>query len=930
MTTGKQLAGLLLLTTALTFPGMVHAQDADTDAAADASLDQVDGAPEGEDDQYQEPDISIPGGNTIIVTGRINRDPIRNSSQVISVLSSEEIARTGEGDIAGALGRVTGLSVVGDGRVYVRGLGDRYSLALLNGLPLPSPEPLSRVVPLDIFPTNVVASSLVQKTYSPNYPGEFGGGVINLTTRAIPDESFVTISGGLSGDTETTFQNGYAYYGSELDWTGFDSGARDLSSPLQSFLMASQNDGVLLDSLDQSTIEGIASTLTQSQFTTLQQIGDLRANFSLGLTAGTAFDIGGDGRLGIVFTSSLSNKWRNRVITRQEAGPNSTELDRNETEFKTDNSMLFNALLGVGLEVGEHTIRWTNLFIRDTVKQASLASYVRPFEFQTFDFLSQNTGWYERQLMDSQLVGEFEFDRLSVDVRGGYARTDREAPYNLTYVYGRDSTPNAQAPWRNEYMIDLGQSIGSGFQETGVDVSFSDLQEELWFGGLDLSYELTDNLSATVGYAYSDTHRYSERRSFTFNVDVDPDFYVTDPEVDGPGLGANGIASLQQILELVGTRSPWLVLNSATYNMFDVGLIDNDFQDPAFTADLTVHAGYGQAQWVPLSTLTVQGGVRFETAEQITTPVGALTQGSPVSAKNDYWLPGATVTWEPTDDLQLRVSGSKTIARPQFRELVRQRYFDPETNRAYSGNPFLTDSELTNFEARAEYYLGGQSRVSVAGFYKDIQDPIEVYVGLTAGERFISYANAPKATLVGGELELQYFHDLYDLGGWFESKQLVFVTNYTYTKSELSVSDTDTVDVVVGQNRNPNAQASQYFTDGSPLVGQSDHLVNLQFGLEDVDKLQQLTVLFSCASERVALRGSNGLSDVIEKPGITLDLVARQGFTIGGTEAEFKLEARNLLGTDHEEYQTNDTGLRIENNSYDIGQSFSASVSVTF
>src|SRR3546814_6169140 len=147
------------------------------------------------------------------------------SSDVCSsdlVLSAEDIARSGEGDIAGALGRVTGLSLVGDGRVFVRGLGDRYSLALLNGLPLPSPEPLSRVVPLDIFPTSVIASSLVQKTYSANYPGEFGGGVINLTTRAVPVESFLKLSMSTGGDTENSFQNGLTYFGSNWDWFGFD------------------------------------------------------------------------------------------------------------------------------------------------------------------------------------------------------------------------------------------------------------------------------------------------------------------------------------------------------------------------------------------------------------------------------------------------------------------------------------------------------------------------------------------------------------------------------------------------------------------------------------------------------------------------------------------------------------------------------------
>ena len=182
MSTGKQLAALLMLSTALTLPGVATAQDADTTPKEEA-FDEA--APE--DEEYKEPDISIPGGD-IVVTGRRIRDVTRSSTQVISVLSSEEIARTGEGDISGALGRVTGLSVQGQGFVYVRGLGDRYSLALLNGLPLPSPQPLSRVVPLDIFPTNVVSSSLVQKTYSANFPGEFGGGVINLTTRAVPEE----------------------------------------------------------------------------------------------------------------------------------------------------------------------------------------------------------------------------------------------------------------------------------------------------------------------------------------------------------------------------------------------------------------------------------------------------------------------------------------------------------------------------------------------------------------------------------------------------------------------------------------------------------------------------------------------------------------------------------------------------------------------
>ncbi|MDP5102676.1 MAG: TonB-dependent receptor plug domain-containing protein, partial [Erythrobacter sp.] len=174
--TGTRLAGLLLLTSSLVFPSVAYAQQAEDDAAQQPQEELLaDEAATPEDDQADNPDVSVPGGG-IIVTGRRGRNPERASTQVLNVLSEADIARTGESDIAGALGRVSGLSLVGNGRVFVRGLGDRYSLALLNGLPLPSPEPLSRVVPLDIFPTSVIASSLVQKTYSANFPGEFGGG----------------------------------------------------------------------------------------------------------------------------------------------------------------------------------------------------------------------------------------------------------------------------------------------------------------------------------------------------------------------------------------------------------------------------------------------------------------------------------------------------------------------------------------------------------------------------------------------------------------------------------------------------------------------------------------------------------------------------------------------------------------------------------
>ena len=395
MANGRRAAAALLLSTALAMPIAAHAQNAaaEPDPATNARTEA----------EAEEPDVSIPGGGVIVVTGRRGpRDVSRSSSQVVSVLSAEDIARTGEGDIAGALSRVTGLSDNGDGKVFVRGLGDRYSLALLNGMPLPSPQPLSRVVPLDIFPTNIIASSLVQKTYSANFPGEFGGGVINLTTRAIPEETFVKISAGTSMDSVTTFSPSVQHYGSDFDWFGFDDGRRDTPAALVDFIAGDQQ----LSDLSAAEQQVISKDLISPNLIVLQSV-KARPNFSGGISAGTSVFLGGDTELGIIATANLSNSLRTRQVTSQTPASLDLDLRTDFNDFITNNRVLFNGLLGFGLETGEHKFRLTNVFIRDSLKQSVLATGE---DLENGDSeVQQRTGWFERQLIDSQFVGEMEF-----------------------------------------------------------------------------------------------------------------------------------------------------------------------------------------------------------------------------------------------------------------------------------------------------------------------------------------------------------------------------------------------------------------------------------------------------------------------------------------------------------------------------------------
>lgn len=893
------LARLLLISTALSAPAVsaqTNPSGASSAGAGDAGMTTTPSAADEAAAQEGRVDVSIPGAD-IVVTGRRTTNVSQAAPQVVNVLSAADIKRTGEGDIAGSLQRVTGLSVVSGGYVYVRGLGDRYSLALLNGSPLPSPEPLKRVVPLDIFPTSVIASTLVQKSYSANFPGEFGGGVINLTTKAIPTESYLEFGVGSSANTETSGQMGYTYYGSKSDWTGFDDGTRNLPSRLRSII----DSGVPFSNQKRSDIQAAAMQLQNSNTSVLQRTNSLPFNFSGSVNAGTAMDIGGDGRLGVIATASYSNKWRTRSSLQQASLNVEQGAGRNFTQVSTDNQVTVNGLLGIGLELGKQKIRWTNLYIRDTLKRAALAVGTNDGLIQGADYMNQNTAWYERQLIDTQVVGEFKLGDVSLDMRGGYANSQREAPYEREFVYVRSNRALATDPVGDRFVNALNRQRGD------ASVTFSDLNEDLWSAGADLTYKATPDITLTAGYAFTDTKRTSSRYELHYDA-------------------VNLPIPVQQL------RPDYLV-SDATIRLFDLTLLDFSSNYPVYDAALRVHAGYAQVQVEPVAGVSINAGVRYEKGRQSVTGVDVYNTGiTPRNGINkEYWLPAVTLTVEAAKGLQFRASGSKTIARPQFRELIAQPFLDTESNRFYRGNPFLQDSELWNADVRAEWYMGRDERITAAAFYKKIDNPIETYTTITDTYNVTtSFANAPEATLYGAEFELQKYVPLDRMGStFFQSRRIALIGNYTYTQSKLKVKEGDTT-IPYTFTTGPLPAASDYFLNGVPLTGQSDHLANIQIGLEDTDRLSQQTLLLTYASPRVTSRGPNLQPDIKEKPGFTLDFVARQAVKLpGGVNSEFKFEARNITGRKFQEFQEAG-GNKVFYNRYKIGTTIAASLTVAF
>jgi outer membrane receptor protein involved in Fe transport len=867
---------LLLLASAAMAPGLAVAQEAQPSPAT----------PPAEESTGESSD-------EIVVLGRFIPEPMRQTSEVATFLSADDLARQGDGDAASALTRLSGLSVVGSRFVFVRGLGDRYSSAQLNGSPLPSPEPLRRTVPLDLFPSNILGGAVVQKTFSPNYPGEFGGGVIDLRTINAPNSPFFSIKVGTGGNSEATLREGQVYYGGDYDWTGYDDGTRDLPSAIAGAVATNRPFNNL--NFTDAQLETLGESLVNSPLTVLQQ-QEIPLDVDVEVNGGTSIDIGRY-NLGLIGVASYGNEWRFRESMFGSAA-STTRGVRESTVW----DITANALGGASLGWDDHEIKATLFYVHNTTKETERTNSDDVNQGRS---LREATGWYERELIFGQLTGEHGFgDALEVDWRLSAAQTTRDTPYNRFINYQVNPTTGAFF-----------------YRDRGNDnrTSFSDLTDEIVSGGADATYTiaLSDvrDLELSAGVDYSHTVRNFNSLDLAFT------------QLQSP-LPADVSAARVDFL-----FSP----DNINAQRFQLRI--NNPLNVAYKGDLLVNAAYARADVEILPLVRLALGVRYEDGSLTVQSRSRFGQPAAPTTNidNTYLLPAATLTWNFAEDLQLRLGYSQTIARPQFRELGASLYNDPDSDRTYRGNPLLVDSELQNYDARLEYYFGRNQFVTGGVFYKTIENPIEEFSFSTGGGDITSYYNAPEAELYGIELEYRTRFEMPFEGRFFEGRDWIFSVNYTYTKAEIVVDNPETRVADPGRIlfSDPTTRAGNLVEDGSQMVGQSPNLANLQFGWEtDVD---QLTMLVGYVDERILERSgftsnAGGTlryvdTSVVEDASINLDLVYRRTLSVLGHEINLGVSGRNLLNEDHVETRTG-TGEDI--NTYARGSSWSISLSREF
>jgi len=825
---------------------------------------------------------------TVVVRGQFIPEPQRETSQVATFLSTEDLARQGDSNAALALTRLSGLSIVSGRFAFVRGLGDRYSSALLNGSPLPSPEPLRRTVPLDLFPSSVLAGAAVQKTYSANYPGEFGGGVIDLQTLRQPSENFLTVKGGIAANTETTGSDGLYVRGGDLDWSGYDDGLRDIPGPLAAVLSS----GERLSDQTPEQLETIGESLVNSPLSVIQQ-GELGADPSGSIEGGLILDKG-QYDIGLIGVVGFDSGWTTKDAIRQsvEAGV----LGSDQNQFSTTYDATLNALGSGSIGWGENEIQATLFYVHTTSKQSEITTGT---DFNapgaTGEIYDESTGWFERELAFFQLRGEHGIGDLDLNWRGAYAVSTRDAPYDRSLRRSPDADGVPLYSTANNYNIifsDLEDTIASFGADATYTVDIGNARELVMSGGFDVA-------STERDYNYL-ALRFIGGNALPADVQAARPDYLFSPDNIDPSR-----FFLQEVIT------------------------PND----SYSGALDVNAFYVQTELDILDYVRGTVGFRYEDAEQTVETFDRFgNQGAgDVNLSNDYVLPALTLTWNFADDLQLRAGYSQTIARPQFRELALSSFVDPETDRTYRGNSGLVDSELKNYDARLEYYLGRNQFVTLGAFYKDIKNPIEEVQYSTASFVFeTTFINSPKAELYGAELEYRTNFSMPISNPWMDDREWLFSANYTYTASEVQAQDDDQVFDPISRSLR---DASLFGLDGSDLQGTPENILNAQFGWQS--DVEQMTLLVGWVDERILQRGfgvgAAALPDVVEDPGIQLDLVYNRDFTIAGREMSLGLKGRNLLGEKHTEYQTSESDVgRTEYNTYERGTTFSASLSTTF
>jgi outer membrane receptor protein involved in Fe transport len=792
---------------------------------------------------------------------------------VTDFLGAAQIARVGDSTVSLALRRVPGLTLVNDQFIYVRGLGERYSSVLLNGAQVPSPDLTRNVIPLDIFPTEVIDALAVQKGYSPEQPAAFGGGNVDIKTRGIPNGPVLNVEIG-SGMNSDSSDDGLTYRGGHDDSLGADDGTRAFPAALQSAVQQYRGDITPSSIYNTLRADGnyhffseaedrnreLATSLYRDVGISKKALGP---DGSLEVDLGNRWFLGADDawEFGVLGLLSYDNSWRNRErIERDVADP----VNLVENKDRTINQVSATGVVNLGVNYGaDHQLALSSFFLRNTEDESAISTrttnnFQRSAGQQLRDY---DIRFEQRELTANQLRGHHVIGDDTKDVLGFL---DHQALTGLTFDwYVSDATAETDIPSEIKFSAEdrvdplTGEVLETAIRQSNsaADYRYTFLRDDVDSSGWDLSKAFTfEHVDVEVSGGQDVTRK---ARSYT-----QTQF----------GLGTT-LAAARPIL--AGTPENVFTDTNILNPAYGFSLTAGGIGTESYLAGQTDTGTYIKADALVNEKWRYAGGLRYEEFRQVSLPINTLaydtSQGQcaltpcdegalrRIAFAEDDVYPALSITrimhdvW--AENFQLRVGLSETVARPDLREVAGASYIDPLTETRIRGNPALVTSAITNVDVRAEWFFDNGDNFTASLFYKDIQDPIETVQGAGTDDNIsLTFINAESASVAG--LEVEWLKDLSSTGVRFLAP-FFFSGNVTVSDSELEVGD-------VGFN---------VTNDVRPMAQHSKYVANLQLGFDADNGAHSFTLAYNTFGERLFFAGRDGMPDAYEQPFNSLDFV---------------------------------------------------------
>jgi len=802
----------------------------------------------------------------------------KKAAGVMDGISSQQIARSGDGNAAAAARRVTGVSIEGGKYVYVRGLSDRYSLTTLNEAEIPSLDPERNSVQMDLIPTNLIDNMQVYKSFTPDKPASYTGGLVNIGTKDFPERYTFQLSTNFGFNTVSSFNENFQT--TEKSPTFFTTyGSSEHEAPITTKVEGLGGDREKHSAQTKLFSKEYNPTKQRSMF-----------NHGLSVSVGDQSPIEGkpDKSIGYIGGVTYNRSYGfqedlvrgNYELAANENATNSLSRNRLYSGSRSQESVILGALANVSYKLNRNNKVGLNLMLnRNAQNTVRLLSGENTESDPGLTQVERKLQYQERSLFLTQLKGEhylessaWKIDWLLSATKSGQNEPRLRYFINDYEVINGDTVYDIQASkyslptqfWRemDEYTFHNKVDFTKDFELV------EGLDGKVKFG---LSAVNKDRAFLTRSYQFKMTTNMRNRFNDEYNGDVDS--FMADGNMN------------------VGDTAGYIYV------------VDNTAIRNSYDANSGIYAAYGMYDGYVTPVLRVVAGARLEIT-QIEVASRDLDLKRGVLDNTDV-LPVLNLSYQLAENQNFRFGYTRTLARPSFREITPFASFGGGSDFTVVGNPDLVRTTVDNLDLRYELFMRPGEMVAASVFGKKFKNPIEKVFSKEANNE-LSWSNVPGAILYGLELEARKSLDFigerikdFSIGG-----------NLTLIKSKVDLSDDELVFI---KDIRPSAG------DTRELFGQAPYIVNAFLNYNNADKGLKANLSFNVSGEKIAVVGRKGSPHIYDQPRPTLD------FNIGKVFNEkfsMKFAAKNLMNA-KVNWEMHFKDVDYQTNAYSLGRTYS-------